>query len=100
MEVIIEYENSNLVIVLIGELDESVANDVKNKIDTQLDNGIFDDIILDMRRLSFMDSTGIGVLIGRYKKVKNKHRIYVRNVSNMIDKIFNMAGLYQIIKKI
>ena len=48
-----------------------------------------------------MDSTGIGVLIGRYKKLKtNKVPIYICNPSNHVEKIFQMTGLYEIMPKI
>lgn len=48
-----------------------------------------------------MDSTGIGVLIGRYKKMKLKNiPIFIANPSNHAEKIFKMTGLYDIMPKI
>ena len=48
-----------------------------------------------------MDSTGIGMLIGRYKKLKSKGvPIYIQNPSNEADKILEISGLYKIMPKI
>ena len=61
----------------------------------------FRQIIIDLSELSFMDSTGIGVLIGRYKKMKDKNiPIYICNPSKHAEKIFKMTGLYEIMPKI
>ena len=51
--------------------------------------------------MSFMDSTGIGVVIGRYKLLRKSNRkMYVRSPSVTVDKIFAMSGLYEIIERI
>ena len=48
-----------------------------------------------------MDSTGIGVLNGRYKKLRKRNKnIFISNPSNTIEKIFNMSGIYDIMPKI
>jgi stage II sporulation protein AA (anti-sigma F factor antagonist) len=48
-----------------------------------------------------MDSTGIGVLIGRYKNLIRKNKkTYISNPNKTIEKIFNMSGLFEIMPKI
>ncbi|MFR5988797.1 MAG: anti-sigma factor antagonist [Christensenellales bacterium] len=94
-------ESNNLVIFLIGELDEYTAPYTRSAIDKALDGYKSADIIFDLSGLTFMDSTGIGVLISKYKQLKGADsRLYVRKPSKSIDKIFNMAGLYSIMPKI
>ena len=101
MEVYTDWEGSSLVFRLIGELDEHCAEFVRKKLDEQIQNNDFDAIIFDLSRLSFMDSTGIGVIIGRYKLArKDNKRMFVRNPTVTVDKIFRMSGLYEIISKI
>jgi len=57
-------------------------------------------VIIDLANLKFMDSTGIGVLIGRYKKMKDKNvPIYITNPSTQAEKIFKMTGLYALMPK-
>ena len=54
-----------------------------------------------MTDLDFMDSTGIGVLIGRYKKLKGTNTpIYIKNTNSHVEKIFKMSGIYEIMPKI
>ena len=61
----------------------------------------FNQVIIDLSELEFMDSTGIGVLIGRYKRMKSSNiPIYICNPNNHIEKIFKMTGLYEIMPKI
>ncbi|MCM1043467.1 MAG: anti-sigma factor antagonist [Corallococcus sp.] len=100
MEIAYSVEGKNLIIKLIGELDEHAAVSARNKIDNLLERN-YNAIIFDMSRLSFMDSTGIGVMIGRYKIIKQKGAVaYVRAPSATVDKIFKMSGLYEIMTKI
>ena len=100
MEVAYTMEGRTLTLKLIGELDEHAAQYAKNTLDELLE-GNFAAVVFDLSRLSFMDSTGIGVMIGRYKLLKAKNcPIYVKNPSRVVDKIFVMSGLYEIMKKI
>ena len=101
MEVYSKYEGNNLVFNLVGELDESTAETVRKRIDDTMTKNNFVAIILDLTRMSFMDSTGIGVIIGRYKLAKRQNKLlYVRNPSVTVDKIFRMSGIYEIINRI
>ena len=57
-----------------------------------------DYIIFDFQYVSFMDSSGIGVIIGRYKKIVNHGgRISVINMNNRLKKVFNLSGMNKII---
>ena len=94
------YENT-LYIMLCGELDEHTANFVKTKLDGLFESESFKQIIIDLSELEFMDSTGVGVMIGRYKKMKEKNiPIYICNPNKNAEKIFLMTGLYNIMPKI
>jgi len=93
--------NNTLYVLLNGELDEYTAVYTRTQLDTLFSKITYSQVIIDLTELSFMDSTGIGVLIGRYKKLKNnKVPIYICNPSNQIEKIFKISGLYEIMPKI
>ena len=94
--------NKTLYILLSGELDEYTAQSVRKNLDVLLDTQKgYVQIVMDLSELTFMDSTGVGVLIGRYKKLKTKNQqIYITNPSTHAEKIFLMSGLYQIMPKI
>ena len=102
MDVYTDFEGGSLVFRLIGELDEHSAQFVRKQLDTAItEYDSYDCVIFDLSRLSFMDSTGIGVIIGRYKLIRKANKpVYVRKPTSTVDKIFRMSGLYEIISKI
>ena len=90
-----------LYISLDGELDHHTAEYTRQHMDSAMTQTIAGQIIIDLANLRFMDSTGIGVLIGRYKKMKDRNvPIFISNPSNQAERIFKMTGLYQIMPKI
>lgn len=87
-----------LIVHLCGELDHHSAEEVRIKIDDRIDRDNINKLILNFRDITFMDSSGIGVVIGRYKKLKNKGgKICVVEVNKRVDKVFSLSGLYKII---
>ena len=92
----------NLYIYLFGELDEHSAREGKEEIDELIDsNSDIGNVVFNFSHLSFMDSTGIGVLLGRYRKLK-KYKIpaYIQSPSVSINKILQISGIYEIMPKI
>lgn len=84
-----------------GELDEHSAVFYRKKIDDAIPDSGINKIIIDMSKLRFMDSTGIGVLLGRYKRVAGRGvTICLANPSNSIDKILTISGLYDIMPRL
>ncbi len=94
--------NKTLYILLSGELDEYTAPNVRQNLDILLETQKgFVQIVMDLSELSFMDSTGIGVLIGRYKKMREVNKpIFITNPSRNAERIFKMSGLYDLMPKI
>ena len=90
-----------LYIALDGELDEHTAEYTRINLDRAMSGFSVASIVIDLANLRFMDSTGIGVLIGRYKKMKDKNiPIFISNPSLQAERIFKMTGLYSIMPKI
>lgn len=87
---------------LSGELDEYSAEYVRISLDDLLKTITGSKkLILDFSRVSFMDSTGIGMLLGRYNKYsKHDIGIYIKNPTSYVNRIFEMTGIYQIIPKV
>lgn len=93
--------NKTLYVILCGELDENSSVYARNTLDDVFSGNNFNQVIIDLSELEFMDSTGIGVLIGRYKLMKERGiPIYICNPSKHAEKIFKMTGLYQLMPKI
>ena len=101
MQIKSRVHNNTLYVLLCGELDEHSASYTNLTLDKLFLGTNYQKIVIDLSELSFMDSTGIGVLIGRYKKMKDKNiPIYICNPSSHAEKIFKMTGLYEIMPKI
>jgi len=101
MQIKSRVHNGTLYVLLCGELDEHTAVYTRITMDEIFDKPNFNKIVIDLSELVFMDSTGIGVLIGRYKKMKEKDiPIFIANPSSHAEKIFKITGLYEIMPKI
>ena len=90
-----------LIVYPQGELDHHSAQDMREELDALLSDEQIRTLIFDMRDLTFTDSSGIGVLIGRYKILSRRGGcVQVRNMSEQVDKLFTLSGLHRIIEKI
>lgn len=90
-----------LYINLSGEMDECSAQDARVKCDKLIEENVNSrKIIINLSDVAFMDSTGIGFLIGRYKKAsKLGIPLYIENPGFAADKILNLSGIYSLIPK-
>ena len=95
-------EGDGICALLSGELDEYSAEYVRMSLDALLrDLCGAKKLILDFSNVSFMDSTGIGMLLGRYNKFsKCDVDLYIKNPTSYVNRIFEMTGIYQIIPKV
>lgn len=90
---------TKLIIKLSGELDHHTAEEVRSKIDDNLDKEKASVVIMDFSGVTFMDSSGIGVIIGRYKKLSLREgRLIIANINQGVKRVFDISGLYKIIK--
>jgi stage II sporulation protein AA (anti-sigma F factor antagonist) len=87
-----------LFVRLTGELDHHTSMHLRDRINSLMDKFEIKNIIFNFRNLSFMDSSGIGVILGRYHQVKQKKGILVVcELNSMIEKIIQLSGLYKIL---
>ena len=90
--------DDKLVVTLVGELDHHSAEEVRVKIDDRIERDNIKKVIMDFKEVTFMDSSGIGVVIGRFKKIKNRDgKVCITNINKRVDKVFTLSGLYKII---
>ncbi len=94
MPVIIDTEENLIVAHLKGEIDHHNAKDLRSDIDLAIDKYHPENVVLDFNDVTFMDSSGIGLVMGRYK-ITNEYggRIVVENTSTQIKKVMRLAGL-------
>ncbi len=98
MQIVTDIVNDYLIVTLKGELDHHTSEDVRKKIDQIYYNNNLLNIVLDLRGLNFMDSSGIGLVMGRYKNCKDRQgHISIVSTSSYVDRILKMSGLLKII---
>jgi len=98
LRITMEVEKSTLIVRLEGELDHHTSEQVRAKIDAELNKGLVHNLLLNLEELSFMDSSGLGVLLGRYKKVALlEGKMSICCVQASVKKIFELSGLYKIL---
>lgn len=91
-------ENNILIVHMAGELDHHSSEEVRNKIDDRIERGRIEKLIMDFSNVTFMDSSGIGVVIGRYKKLSIKKGIVcIANVKESVKRVFELSGMFKII---
>lgn len=98
MEISVHVKNKTLIASLKGDLDHHSAKEVKDMIEEVIKNRGTENLIFDLSNLSFMDSSGIGVVVGRYKLVSNMGgRVAIIRGSSSIDRLLKMSGITKII---
>jgi len=98
MEIKIENIGTTLVVKPSGELDHHTAANLKEVLDREIDTHNIVNMILDFDKVTFMDSSGIGVIVGRYKQISARGgKVMVIRVNPQVDKIFEISGLKKIL---
>ncbi len=92
----------DLYIYLSGELDECSAREMRVRADRIIDEHAgLSRAVFNLAGVKFMDSTGIGFLIGRYKKLKSYGMtMLLENPDRNADKVLSVSGVYSLIPKI
>ena len=91
-------KGSTLIASIHGELDHHSIEYVREKIDAEIMKTINKNLIFDFSKVNFMDSSGIGVIMGRYKNIKKINgQAALVNVNLHIKKILEMSGILKIV---
>lgn len=101
MEINYYAENKMLVLKITEEIDECSVKNIRRRADYEIERFMPDEVIFDFDRVTFMDSSGIGMVIGRYKKANIVGaKIGMANLSEEVRKIFTMSGVLKIIPEV
>lgn len=86
---------------LTEEIDHHNAMKVRNRADYEIQKFMPKTVIIDLKNVGFMDSAGIGLVLGRYK-LSNMigADLKIRNINRKIKKVFEMSGILKIIETI
>ncbi len=99
MRISIDIRDKILIVNFNGELDHHSAEEIRKEIDRVYFEKRLAHIVLDLKKLNFMDSSGIGLIMGRYKNVSdNGGKLVLVNVSSRVEKILKMSGILKIVQ--
>ncbi len=91
-------EEKILEVELTEEIDHHSSQKIRTRLDYEIQRFSPKKVIIDLEKVKFMDSAGIGLIIGRYKTVLSYGgTLEVRNVSEKLRKILEMSGIHKII---
>lgn len=98
LQIELEHARKALIVRLRGELDHHTAETVRVKMEEAIEKGSAAHVILSLKELNFMDSSGLGVILGRYKQVTAKGgKMVVCDVSPAVYRLFEMSGFFKIL---
>lgn len=90
---------STLSMKISGEMDMVIAKKVQPQIDRKLAEKNIKNLIINMEKVTFIDSSGLGVIISSYRKIKTtKGRIYVVGASPAIKRILLLSGVNKLVQ--
>ena len=94
-----DFHDGRLGILLKGEIDHHSAVSVRSAIDEKLYELRPSSLVIDLSRIEFMDSSGLGLIMGRYALMQKLGGDFsIVNPSSRVQKIFELSGLGRIIK--
>ena len=94
-----KYKNDILTVKLKGEIDHNSAAKLRTAIDSQI-NALRPKMLeLDFSKVGFMDSSGIGIVLGRYNKmIASGGEVVTRNAHGTVKQILEMCGIFSLMK--
>ncbi len=94
------YSNDgNLVVKLDGEIDHHSASGIREGIDKMIAQSRPKTLVLELSDIDFMDSSGLGLVLGRYRKLSEiGSQMFIKNPSPRTEKILCMAGVDKLVK--
>ena len=93
------YDKDKLLILKItDEIDDHNVQNIRRKADYEIERYMPKKIIFDFDCVTFMDSAGIGLIIGRYKFAKMiGAKLELSNLTQSVRRIFDMSGILKLI---
>ena len=96
----VEYKvvRNTLVVRAQGELDMLIADTMRQEIDRRLEENSIKNLIFNLEKVTFIDSSGLGVIIGRYKKVTAASgRMFIVGAQHPVEKILHYSGINRLV---
>ncbi|MBQ3413782.1 MAG: anti-sigma factor antagonist [Clostridia bacterium] len=87
-----------LVLKITEEIDEFKVQEIRRRADYEIERYMPKKVVFDFNNVSFMDSAGIGLIIGRYKFASMLGgKLEIANLTKSVERIFEMSGILKLI---
>ena len=101
MKIFYQKKDKRLIFEIHEDIDECVVQQIRRRLDNEIERYMPKEVIFDFNKVSFMDSAGIGLIIGRYKLASMLGgKVEVTNLTVQVRKIFEMSGILKIIPEV
>lgn len=95
-----EQIGNTLVVKLYGEIDQHCTAEIRDEIDREIDITNISTVIFDLGEVKFMDSSGLGMIMGRYKKLKTiGGKLMLVRPQPQVDKVLELSGIKKLLDK-
>ena len=96
--VIVKIKNESLIVKISGDLDLVIAKDFRETVDKILVDRPLKNLILDLSEVNFIDSSGLGAILGRYKLIQQQGgKMSIWGAKPSVHRILDLSGILKII---
>lgn len=101
MEMKAVLRGNRLRVALCGEFDQHCAASIRDKIDTLLENPSLRVLTIDLSEVTFMDSSGIGVILARAAQMKRRGGVtQICGATGQIERVLRLSGVYTLVERL
>ena len=94
MKILTAEKNKCMIVRITGDIDHHCAASIRGEIDEEMEKRVPERVILDLTETDFMDSSGLGLILGRLKKTGEKGiGFQLLNPSDQVLRILRLAGV-------
>ena len=98
MKLDVERKDTNIIIRLSGELDLYTVNNLRAVLEREMEVKGIKNLILNLGKVDFIDSSGLGLILGKYKALTERGgKVVAVDLLPVVKKIFELSGLLKII---
>lgn len=100
MDALYEIKGKTLIIYMPEEVDHHIAEQINDESDWFVTTNNVTEIIFDFAKTEFMDSSGIGIIMGKYRILsKLDGKIHVKNANRTVDRMLTISGINRVLSE-
>jgi len=101
MQIDYKKENGVLKVILNGEIDHHNCKNIRESLDLLISETAPEKLVLDFSKVEFMDSSGIAIILGRYKRMReNAKGMEISGARGTIRRMLEISAIDKLIKVI